>query len=455
MLNDLPRIVLLWTDVALWLMCAGAVAYLRHVRRTPWLRARWGRVVHAAGAMPAALVLAMVLVVTLLDSLHFRRALDPAAASAASPAHAARLTSVLDVLLGPLALEPELSYSRPLAYAALSVETDVAGGSERRAPPRLRYGGAHLQDPARDWLPDLAWRGLAGLIVAWSAVAVVWMAARWRGVRVRRASGVTGLLLATVLGPTLAWAMVYHVLGTDATGNDVLYLALKSLRTAVVIGTLASMATLPLAVGLGMAAGYWRGGVDALVRMLYTVMSAVPQVLWLAVCVLLAQGLLERHPQALETSAQRTDSKLLLLCLVLGLTGWADLCRLVRAETRKLRTLEHVRAAQALGVAPWGILQRHIGPNVVHLVLIVSVLEFSSLVLYEAVLTYVGIGVDPTLQSFGGMINLARTELSRDPPVWWVCTAAWVFMVALVLSAHLLGDAVREAFDPRTADRSS
>jgi peptide/nickel transport system permease protein len=92
---------------------------------------------------------------------------------------------------------------------------------------------------------------------------------------------------------------------------------------------------------------------------------------------------------------------------------------------------------------------RHIFPNVAHLMLIVTVLEFSSLILYEAVLSYVGVGVDPNSASFGSMINLARSEMSRDPAVWWNLATAFAFMLALVLAANLFADAVREAFDPR------
>jgi peptide/nickel transport system permease protein len=85
-----------------------------------------------------------------------------------------------------------------------------------------------------------------------------------------------------------------------------------------------------------------------------------------------------------------------------------------------------------------------------HIVLIVAVLDFSALVLYEAVLSYVGVGVDPATPSFGSMFNLARTEMSRDPPVWWNLLAAFLFLLALVLAANLFAGSVREAFDPRT-----
>ena len=158
-------------------------------------------------------------------------------------------------------------------------------------------------------------------------------------------------------------------------------------------------------------------------------LSSVPNVLLIAACVLMVQVFLDKHPDLFETGAERADLKLFLLCAVLGLTGWAGLCRLLRAETLKLRELEYVQAASAFGVGHGRIMVRHIFPNVAHLMLIVTVLEFSALILYEAVLSYVGVGVDPSMNSFGGMINLARNEMSRDPVVWWSFAAAFAFMV--------------------------
>jgi peptide/nickel transport system permease protein len=161
------------------------------------------------------------------------------------------------------------------------------------------------------------------------------------------------------------------------------------------------------------------------------------------------QVFLDKNPELFETGAERADLKLFLLCAVLGLTGWASLCRLLRAETLKLRELDYVQAAHAFGISHSRIMARHIFPNVAHLMLIITVLDFSSLILYEAVLSYVGVGVDPSMNSFGGMINLARNEMSRDPVVWWSFASAFGFMVTLVLAANLFADGVRDAFDPR------
>jgi peptide/nickel transport system permease protein len=158
---------------------------------------------------------------------------------------------------------------------------------------------------------------------------------------------------------------------------------------------------------------------------------------------------MDRHPEWFETVTERADFRLLFLCLILGITSWTGLCRLLRGEALKLRELEYVQAARAFGVSDWRIITRHLVPNVMHIVLITVVMEFSGLVLAEAVLSYVGVGVDPSMISFGTMINNARLELARDPMVWWSLASAFIFMVLLVLSANLFSDSVRDAFDPR------
>jgi peptide/nickel transport system permease protein len=226
-------------------------------------------------------------------------------------------------------------------------------------------------------------------------------------------------------------------------------MCIKSVRTAVVIGSLATIATIPLALLLGILAGYFRGWVDDAIQYFYTVLSSIPSVLLISAFVLMIQVFIDKNPQLFETGLERADIRLFLLAAILGITGWAQLARLLRAETLKLVELDYVQAARAFGVSHSGIMRRHILPNVMHIIVIVAVLDFSGLVLYEAVLSYVGVGVDPNTQSFGTMINGARNEMSRDPVIWWTLSTAFAFMVALVLSMTLFASAVREAFDPR------
>ena len=467
----MPKFVLLWTDAAMWLLLFALIAYAVLVLRKPAWRASWRKVFSDAPALASSVVLGLCLVLTMLDSVHYRSVLPAApGAAAGSVAYDTRTRSLLDALMRGIVDSRETTYSRPLAYESLTKETLERAGRPERVAPRLLHAGTHLTDPAAQWATDVAWRALAGLLCG--AVVAVTLAAglvagvarragsAWRTAVGRvwygetqipwRAAIGTVAVLCLLGGVVVALGLRYHVFGTDVTGNDVLYQTLKSIRTAFVIGALATIATLPLAVVLGILAGYFKGWVDEAIQYLYTVLSSVPNILLIAACVLMVQVFLDKHPELFETGLERADLKLFLLCAVLGLTGWAGLCRLLRAETLKLRELDYVQAAQAFGVGAGRIMRRHVFPNVAHLMLIVTVLEFSSLILYEAVLAYVGIGVDPSMNSFGGMINFARNEMSRDPVVWWPFAAAFSFMVALVLAANLFADGVRDAFDPRS-----
>ena len=468
----MPKFVLLWTDVAVWVLIAALVAYAVMVVRSPQLAANWKRVFRDGAALASSLVLLLGLLLTMLDSVHYRPRLPPAPGVAnAAPAYESRTRSLLDAALSGLVQSREKTYSRPLSTVGFTKESQIVDGVVQRVAPRLQFGGRHLTDPDTHWAGDIAVRGGSGLligaalalllcaalVVAVSASTRQTLAITWSRIRRRdmpvpwHVALATLAVLGLVIGPATTLSGPYHLLGTDLTGNDVLYQSLKSIRTAFVIGALATVATLPLAVTLGLMAGYFKGWVDELIQYLYTVLSSVPNVLLIAACVLMVQVFLDKNPDLFETGAERADLKLFLLCVVLGVTGWAGLCRLLRGETLKLRELEYVQAASAFGVSDGRILWRHIFPNVAHLMLIVTVLEFSSLILYEAVLSYVGVGVDPSMNSFGGMINLARKEMSRDPVVWWSFAAAFGFMVTLVLAANLFADGVRDAFDPRAS----
>jgi len=241
----------------------------------------------------------------------------------------------------------------------------------------------------------------------------------------------------------------YHVLGTDKVGADVLYASLKSIRTGVLIGTLTTLVTLPVAILLGVSAGYFRGWVDDLIQYLYTTLSSIPGVLLIAAGVLMMQVWVDQHPDWFASTIERSDLRLLFLVVILGVTSWTGLCRMLRAETLKIANMDYVRAAKAFGVGNLRIMLRHIMPNLMHIILISVVLDFSSLVLAEAVLSYVGVGVDPTMYSWGNMINQARLEMARDPMVWWSLFASFAFMFVLVLAANLFSDRVQHILDPR------
>ena len=526
----MPKIIFLWTDLALFALLLAVLTYAWYVSRSPALRATWARVARNTPAMCSAVVLLVFVVIGLLDSLHYQPRLPPVAAATSAtsatpatsststttstsststasstsstkvvaPIYAPKVMSVLDALLEDTAFaRPEKTYSAPLAWLQFTKESILQeGGEPRRDFPRLRFGGKHLTAPEAQWVADISKRLaaglLAGLLVACALIVLTlgfagrgrreiseignevgshqrddlqhaarsareraWVSFAhqvWRGETEIpwRAILITTTLLCLVFGAVFGLASGYHVLGTDRTGNDVLWQALKSIRTAWGIGSLATVAMLPPALIFGISAGYFKGWIDDVIQYLYTTLTSIPGVLLIGACVLMMQVYIDAHPGLFPTSAQRADLRLFLLCMILGLTGWAGLCRLLRAEALKLRELEYVQAARAFGISHVRIMARHLLPNVMHIVLITVVLQFSGLVLYEAVLSYLGIGVDPSMNSFGSMIEKARLEMSRDPMIWWSLLTAFLFMLTLVLSANLFSDAVRDAFDPRT-----
>ncbi|MEO8344104.1 MAG: ABC transporter permease [Betaproteobacteria bacterium] len=467
----MPKLVFLATDIALYVLVFVIAFYVWHARRTPTLRQTWRGVLHDPAAMSAGVVLAIFLLIAMLDSFHFRPLLAPAsgAAADAAPAYSTRTLSVLDALLAGPRESREKTYSVPLGTHQFSKESMLVDGKSVRDFPRLQFGGAHLKDPDSEWAGDVVRQSLMGVAGGILAAAALWVGVAFLRARTSRASLGDSLraiwrrstevpwramlLTASIVAIFVGWVVAlwpyYHVFGTDQTGNDVLFQAIKSIRTAVVIGSLATIATLPFAIVFGILAGYYKGRTDDAIQYLYTVLSSIPSVLLIAAFVLMIQVFIDKNPQLFDTGLERADIRLFLLAAILGITGWAGLARLLRAETLKLGELDYVQAARAFGVSDTGIMRRHILPNVTHIVVIVAVLDFSGLVLYEAVLSYVGVGVDPTTNSFGTMINSARNEMSRDPVVWWTLLAAFGFMVTLVLSMTLFASAVREAFDPR------
>jgi len=465
--------VVLTTDALIFLLLAVVAVSAWYISRYEHLRAPWKKVAHSRSGMIAAVIMLAFVTVGFLDSLHFRPRLTSDAATG-KPNYAVDVTSVFDLIAAPLRTRPEKTYSAPFSAYLFSKETvELPDGTEARVYPRLMHGGAHLKDPALERGGDILKHAITGVAIAalaWNALLLCltfWLAhsnalsvretwrALWGGnthVPWREMLVTTGLLL-LVFVPMIVLSAKYHVLGTDKVGQDVFYLTLKSIRTGLVIGTLTTLVMLPFALLLGILAGYLRGWVDDVIQYLYTTLNSIPGVLLIAASVLILQSVLDRHQDWFQTASERADARLFVLCMILGVTSWTGLCRLLRGESLKLRELDYIQAARAFGVSDFKIITRHILPNVMHIVLIAIVMDFSGLILAEAVLSYVGVGVDPTMNSFGTMINSARMEMARDPMVWWSLASAFVFMLMLVLSANLFSDAVRDAFDPRIRGR--
>ena len=446
----------LWTDGLIFLLLFAVAAMVFSMRGKEHLKRPLETIKDSSVGMVSLTVLLFFVAIGLLDSVHFK-----------SAGQGAEIISVLDYVATPLREHGEKTYSAPFATTLYNKEmVTLADGSTVWDYPRLQFGGQHLTD-GESVVWDVLLKGLTGfglgvLVFLCCAVPMClredagvssgalqhWSVATMRA-RLFKPVPCTLLVLLTLSAMLIYLSGFYHVLGTDKVGEDVFYQAVKSIRTGLVIGTLTTLVMLPMAVLFGILAGYFRGWVDDIIQYIYTTLNSIPSVLLIAASILMVQVYMANHEADFTSVVVRSDTRLLFLCLILGVTSWTGLCRLLRAETLKLREMEYVQAAHALGVKQHTILLRHILPNVMHIVLISVVLDFSSLVLAEAVLSYINIGVDPTTYSWGNMINGARLEMAREPIVWWSLSAAFVFMFALVLAANLFADTVQDAFDPR------
>lgn len=219
-----------------------------------------------------------------------------------------------------------------------------------------------------------------------------------------------------------------HWMGTDALGRDVAQRLVQGARVAFQVGLITSLIAIPIGLLLGLLAGYFRGWVDDVVVWLYSTFASIPGLLFiLAIAMVVGKGLLGVY-------------------LGIGLTTWVGVCRLVRAETLKHRDRPYVQAAAVLGFSHARILFRHIMPNIFHVVIVAFTLRFPASIGTEVFMSFLGLGVQGE-PSWGLMINQARARLWQG--VWWEMTFVTVVVFLLVLAMNLLGDALRDALDPR------
>ncbi len=219
-----------------------------------------------------------------------------------------------------------------------------------------------------------------------------------------------------------------HLFGTDIFGRSVLMKVIRGTQVAMSVGVAASLIAIPIGVTLGALAGYFGGWVDDFVTWLYTTFSSVPNIMLLiSITLILGKGIFSVY-------------------VALGLTSWVHLCRLIRGEVLKHREREYVQAAAAIGGGHLRKLFRHILPNVSHIIIINTSMQFQVAIKSEVILSYLGLGVQGE-PSWGTMIDDAKLELVRG--VWWQLAGATLAMFFILLALNILGDALRDALDPK------
>ncbi len=230
------------------------------------------------------------------------------------------------------------------------------------------------------------------------------------------------------IGPSYAPPSADYIFGTDIFGRSVFLKMIKGAETAIAIGLATSFISLIIGTTFGALAGYFGGIIDEIIVWFYTTFSSIPFIMLLvAIAFIMGKG---------------TTT----VFISLGVTSWVGLCRIVRGEVMKHKDREYSQAANALGAGHARKIFKHILPNISHVLIINFSLTFEAAIKSEVILSYLGLGVQGR-PSWGTMIDDSKLELARG--VWWQLGAATLAMFFIVLAFNILGDALRDALDPK------
>ncbi len=222
-----------------------------------------------------------------------------------------------------------------------------------------------------------------------------------------------------------------HILGTDDLGRDHLARLLHAGRVSLGIAVTAAILSLVIGVTLGVITGFYGGIIDDSVNWLITTLNSIPSLFLL----LIVSAVLSPGPTT--------------LVLVLGLLGWTGTMRLVRGETLSQREREYIISARAIGCSDWRIMFAHIFPNLFSIVVITLAIDIGVLILVESGLSFLGLGVKPPTPTWGNMLTNAQTFFTKGPHL-----VIWpgLLITITVLCLYVIGDGIRDAFDPKTVD---
>ena len=218
------------------------------------------------------------------------------------------------------------------------------------------------------------------------------------------------------------------LLGTDSLGRDLLARLLLATRISLMVGGLSVLIACLVGTFLGLVAGYLGGLVDTVIMRIVDALLSLPFVV-VAITIVAAIG-----------------PGLVNIALILGLTGWVTFAKLVRGEVLRLREIEFVEAARSLGCSIERILIRHIAPQVVGLVLVTITLTLGQMILTEATLSFLGLGIPPPMPTLGGILSDAQTFFFS---AWWIVVFPGVVLMLIVLSVNIIGDFLRDYYDPQ------
>lgn len=258
------------------------------------------------------------------------------------------------------------------------------------------------------------------------------------GILIPEQSANVGDLRARLTGPTAT-----HWLGTDSTGRDVFSRIVYGGQISLFIGILAVALEVILGTIVGGIAAYYGGWLDALLMRITEAMLAIPQLFLLIV---LAKFLGKSVP-TFTILGRSFSGSVAIVILVIGFTSWMYLARIVRANVLSLKELDYISASKALGVSNLRIFFTHLVPNTLGVIIVSATLGLAGAILTEAYVSFLGLGVQPPTATWGNMLGDAQSFLQRG--IWWMWVFPSMFIIFTILCINLMGDGLRDAFDPR------
>jgi peptide/nickel transport system permease protein len=234
-----------------------------------------------------------------------------------------------------------------------------------------------------------------------------------------------------------------HLLGTDQVGRDIFARLIYGGQISLMIAVVSVAISIVVGTVVGLIAGYFGGWVDSMLMRIVEALLAIPPLILL----LVLSNYLSRSTATVVLFGRELSATVVVIVLIIGLTSWMQLSRIVRALVLSLKEQEFVVAAQAIGARSSRIIGSHILPNVIAPVIVTATLAVGGAIITEAYLSFLGFGVLPPTATWGNILTRAQTMLDK---VWWMWMGPGFFIIVTVLAINFIGDGLRDAFDPRS-----